>query len=92
MAPTSSESQLSALHAHYTLLINSAVGAGRMDLVEDLAGEYEDEALELLLSLQDDQPGDVSRPAEMLELGSDWPTWRAARRSLAARFRALWRR
>jgi hypothetical protein len=90
MTATSTESQLSALHAHYALLINSAVGADRMDLVEDLTNAYEDEALELLLTLEGDREGLIDRPVETLELGSDWPSWRSARRSVAARIRR-WR-
>ncbi len=52
MPRTSIETRLPALHAHYTALMNAAVAAGRMDLVEDLADAYQDEALELLLALE----------------------------------------
>ena len=70
MAPISAETRLTALHAHYTSLINAAVGAGRMDLVEDLASAYQDEALELVLAAEESRsrPGEV----ETLEIGG-WP-------------------
>ena len=77
MALTSAETRLTALHAHYTALINAAVGAGRMKLVEELASAYQEEALELILADEDGRsvPGEV----EVLEIGgrpqraSRWP-------------------
>jgi hypothetical protein len=77
MALTSAETRLTALHAHYTALINAAVGAGRMKLVEELASAYQEEALELILADEDGRsvPGQV----EILEIGgrphraSRWP-------------------
>ena len=91
------EQQLSALHAHYTGQVNAAVGAGRMDLVQDLADACQDEALELHALARG---ADVDRPAEVeiLELGRlgrpQWPRsrhrvrrhrfWRHAHGQLAA--------
>lgn len=80
---TSAETRLTALHAHYTSLINAAVGAGRMDLVADLASEYQDEALELVLAAEEDTSprGEV----EILEIGG-WPHPAARRPGLRRRF------
>jgi hypothetical protein len=91
MARTSYETRLPALHAHYTALINAAVGAGRMDLVEDLASAYQDEALELLLALEAEERSRSDRPVEILELGPGWPSGSAIGGSAGARFRR-WRR
>jgi hypothetical protein len=77
MSVTPIEIRLASLHAHYVTQINAAVAAGRMDLVEDLAGGYEDEALELMLDAEGDtssQPG--YRTAEILEFTPEWPHWR----------------
>jgi hypothetical protein len=76
MSVTPIEVRLASLHAHYVERINSALAADRMDLVEDLAGSYEDEALELML----DAEGDTSnqhgyRTAEILEFEPEWPHW-----------------
>jgi hypothetical protein len=90
MARTSYETRLPALHAHYTALINAAVGAGRMDLVEDLAGAYQDEALELLLASEAEEGSRSDRQVEILELGPGWPSRSATRGSVSARFRR-WR-
>jgi len=75
------EERLASLQAHYAERINAAVAAGRMDLVRDLANDYEDEALELIL-----ESGASSQPdsgtVEILEFGGAWPqrqssrTWR----------------
>jgi hypothetical protein len=76
MQVTPIEVRLASLHAHYVERINAAVAAGRMDLVQDLAGGYEDEALELMLDAEGDasiQPGD--RTAEILEFGPESPHW-----------------
>jgi hypothetical protein len=74
------EERLASLQAHYAERINIAVAAGRMDLVRDLANDYEDEALELILesgaSSQPD-PGTV----EILEFGGAWPHWHSSRTS-----------
>ena len=82
MALTSAETRLTALHAHYTSLINAAVGAGRLALVEDLASAFQDEALELMLAAEESRsnPGEV----ETLEIGG-WPQ-RAARSEPRRRF------
>lgn len=40
--------QLHALHDTYVWEVNAAVGAGRLDLVRELADQFPDEALELL--------------------------------------------
>jgi hypothetical protein len=77
MSVTPIEVRLASLHAHYIERINAAVAAGRMDLVEDLAGGYEDEALELMLDAEGDTSNQqIYRTAEILELGPDWPHWR----------------
>ena len=91
MARTSYETRLPALHAHYTALINAAVGAGRMDLVEDLASAYQDEALELLLASEAEEGSRSDRQVEILELGPGWPSRSATGGSLAVRVRR-WRR
>ena len=85
MAPTSAETRLTALHAHYTALMNAAVGAGRMDLVEDLASAYQDEALELMLAAEG--TGSRRGEVEILEIGG--PSDRTASR--AGRRRRFWR-
>ena len=58
-----------------------------MDLVEDLANAYEDEALDLLLTPGSGPDGRSDRPAEILEIGSDWPSWRPTGWSNFFRFR-----
>ncbi len=40
--------QLRALHDTYAWEVNAAVGAGRVDLVRELADQFVDEALEVL--------------------------------------------
>jgi hypothetical protein len=68
------EERLASLQAHYAERINAAVAAGRMDLVRDLANDYEDEALELILeSGASSQPG--SGTVEILEFDGAWPHW-----------------
>jgi hypothetical protein len=77
MPTTPIEERLSFLHAHYVGRINAAVAADRMDLVEDLAGAYEDEALALMLAEGDPQGGTQhGGTVEILELG-EWPRWSA---------------
>ena len=39
LMPIPINERLQLLHAHYTSQINAAVGAGRMDLVRDLAND-----------------------------------------------------
>jgi hypothetical protein len=77
MSVTPIEVRLASLHAHYVERINAAVAAGRMDLVRDLAGDYEDEALELMLDAEGDTSNQQGyRTAEILEFGPEWPHWR----------------
>lgn len=67
------DEQLQVLDAHYTWQISAAVEAGRMDLVHDLANDYHDEALALMVAAEGSTS---SQPhwgtAEILELGG-WP-------------------
>jgi hypothetical protein len=92
MPATPIEERLAALHAHYVRRINESVAAGRLDLVRELADEYEDESLELMLALES---GTASQPdyrrAEILELGGTAPYWHGAGRPGPWRFR-FWRR
>jgi hypothetical protein len=83
MSATPFEEGLALLRAHYAERIDMAVAAGRMDLVRELADNYEDEALELMLSVGGDAPIQPEHGrAEILELGPTWPqrpasgTWR----------------
>jgi hypothetical protein len=47
-----------------------------MDLVRDLANDYEDEALQLMLAVEGGVPAEPGhQPAEILELGPSWPRW-----------------
>ncbi len=46
--PVTDNEQLARLHEAYVWQINAAVGEGRMDLVEELAEQYMEEALELM--------------------------------------------
>ena len=68
------EEGLAFLRAHYAERIDMAVAAGRMDLVRELADSYEDEALQLMLTVEG---GASIQPqhgtAEILELGPTWP-------------------
>ena len=71
-----------------TTVIDMAVAAGRMDLVRELADDYEDEALQLMLSVEAGaatQPSDGT--AEIIELGRGsshrserWRFWRHKKR------------
>ena len=77
MQVTPIEVRLASLHAHYVERINAAVAVGRMDLVQDLAGGYEDEALELMLDAEGDTSNQQGyRTAEILEFAPEWPHWR----------------
>ncbi len=68
------EERLAVLHEHYIRQINASVATGRWGLVRELADEYEDESLQLMLSHRDGTPGQPSRgPADILELGG-WTT------------------
>ena len=84
------EEQLARLHAHYTTRMNAAVAAGRMDLVEDLASACHEEALEMMLDLDDAAGLGTKNEVEILELGAEWP-WQAGLRSHPWKFR-FWRR
>jgi hypothetical protein len=79
---------LASLHAHYAERIEAAVAAGRMDLVRELADGYEDEALQLMLTLEGGTPTQLGfGNAEILELG---PVWPRRERSSSRRF-GFWR-
>ena len=74
MSATPFEEGLASLRAHYAARIDVAVAAGRMDLVRELANDYEDEALELMLTVEGGVPAQPDRrPAEILEFGPSWP-------------------
>ena len=49
---TSIDERLQLLDAHYVRRISAAVDADRMDLVRDLANDYHDEALALILAAE----------------------------------------
>ena len=78
MPVTPIQQRLASMQAHYAERINAAVAAGRMDLVRDLADDYEDEALELIL-----ESGTSSQPdsgkVEILEFGGAWPRWHSSK-------------
>ena len=46
--PVIGSERLARLHEAYVWQVNAAVGEGRMDLVDELANQYMEEALELL--------------------------------------------
>ena len=70
---TSIDERLQLLDAHYTRRISAAVDADRMDLVRDLANDYHDEALALMLAAEGSTPSQLNwGTAEILELGG-WP-------------------
>ena len=76
MPMTPFEEGLASLRAHYIWRIDAAVAAGRMDLVRELANDYEDEALELMLAVEGGVPAEHDRQtAEILEFGPAWPHW-----------------
>ena len=87
MPPTPIEQRLSALHAHYTSQVNAAVAAGRFDLVQDLTDACENEALELMITLEGDVGG--SSEIEILELGG-WPPRANREVGVAVRRRRFW--
>ncbi|HET8916288.1 MAG TPA: hypothetical protein VFM91_11335 [Propionibacteriaceae bacterium] len=83
MSATPLEEGLAFLRAHYAERIDMAVAAGRMDLVRELADSYEDEALQLMLSVEGDTPTQPEQgAAEILVFGPARPhqpalgTWR----------------
>jgi hypothetical protein len=70
MSATPFEEGLAFLRAHYAERIDMAVAAGRMDLVRELADNYEDEALELMISVEGGAAPQPDHSAtEILELG-----------------------
>jgi hypothetical protein len=72
------EERLAFLQAHYAERINMAVAEGRMDLVRDLANDYADEALELILESGESSQSDTGT-VEILEFDGAWPHWRSSR-------------
>jgi hypothetical protein len=78
--PIPIDERLRLLHAHYISQINAAVGAGRMDLVRDLANDCENEALALILAAEDGTSGQLNQgTVEILEFDG-WPRWRGVHR------------
>jgi hypothetical protein len=74
MSATPFEDGLASLRAHYLERIDAAVAAGRMNLVRELADSYEDEALQLMLAVEDDGTTQLRHStAEILELGPQKP-------------------
>jgi hypothetical protein len=74
MSATPFEEGLAVLRAHYLARIDTAVAAGRMDLVRELADSYEDEALQLMLRVGGGAPFEPGHgPVEILELGPSRP-------------------
>jgi hypothetical protein len=71
------DERLDALNAHYTWRINAALGEGRIGLARDLANDWHDEALEMIIASAGESSGPYPRMAEVLELGA-WPKWRVA--------------
>jgi erythromycin esterase-like protein len=85
------DERLQLLDAHYTWQISAAVEAGRMDLVRDLANDYHDEALAVMLAAEGSTSSQMNwGTAEILELGG-WPRSENADRRAGWRFR-FWRR
>jgi hypothetical protein len=61
--PVTEAEQLARLHEFYVWQVNAAVGEGRMDLVEELANQYTEDALELMTAGSPGQePGPVPPP------------------------------
>jgi hypothetical protein len=86
LMPRQLDEGLASLRGHYLERIDAAVAAGRMDLVRELADGYEDEALQLMLSVEGGALTQPShRTAEILEFGRVSP-----HRSRSARWR-FWR-
>jgi hypothetical protein len=85
------DERLQLLDAHYTRRISAAVDADRMDLVRDLANDYHDEALALILTTEGSTSSQLNwGTAEVLELGG-WPRSENADRRAGWWFR-FWRR
>ncbi len=87
---TSIDERLQHLDVHYTRRISAAVDADRMDLVRDLANDYHDEALALMLAADGTSSQLNWGTAEILELGG-WPRSESADRRAGWWFR-FWRR
>ena len=88
---TSIDERLQLLDAHYARRISAAVDADRMDLVRDLANDYHDEALALMLAAEGSTSSQMNwGTAEILELGG-WPRSENADRRAGWWFR-FWRR
>lgn len=86
------DERLQLLDAHYTRRISAAVDADRMDLVRDLANDYHDEALALMLDAEGNTSSQMMNwgTAEILELGG-WPRSENAD-TRAGRWFRFWRR
>ncbi len=69
------EERLGALSAHYTWRINAAIAADRIDLARDLANDWHDEALQMIITVAGRSSAPNPPMAEVLELGA-WPKWR----------------
>ena len=69
MSATPFEEGLASLRAHYAERIEAALVAGRMDLVRELADGYENEALELMISVEGGATQPDHSAAEILEFG-----------------------
>jgi hypothetical protein len=54
------DERLQLLDAHYTWQVSAAVEAGRMDLVRDLANDYHDEALAMMLAAEGNTSSQVN--------------------------------
>ncbi|GAA2151040.1 hypothetical protein GCM10009844_32680 [Nocardioides koreensis] len=79
--------KLRELHDAYVWELNAAVGAGRLDLVRELADQYFDEALELITGGEQATCGRTdcavcagSRPAGTTSRFRRRTTWRGAAR------------
>ena len=85
------EERLGDLQAHYTWRINAALAADRIDLARDLANDWHDEALQIVIA----RAGGSSTPSlpmtEVLELGG-WPKSRVTGRNSGWLSRLLRRR
>jgi hypothetical protein len=68
------EDALASLRAHYLERIDAAVAADRMDLVRELADDYEDEALKLIVCVEGGTQSQAGHgKTEILEFGPVWP-------------------
>ena len=85
------DERLQLLDAHYVRRISAAVDADRMDLVRDLANDYHDEALALILAVEGNTSSQLNQgTTEILELGG-WPRSEDTDRKAGWWFR-FWRR